>query len=369
MRAIAGFALAVGALAFFAACAALAGVVLMWTANGNSSSSVPGSAGAATATATRTALRVQTRPPGSAPSAARPQSTPVPVPTATASTANPPANSALVTPAPGASERPTATPLPTAPPTSRSELYIDSFDSTIMGDRMPYMMYLPPGYSDEDDKRYPVLYLLHGWGGDLGEWAELGGQDAADELIRSGAIPPMIIAAPEGDKAYWFNHFGGPRWGDYAAIEFVDYVDANFRTLARRENRGIAGLSMGGQGALALALNHSDRFALVGLRSPSWRRPGDPDTPDFFGDEAYFRQFDPREILRAARPANPLRTYVINGDVDQWNYRTDEILDQLRGWGMPVERHVFPGDHDLDFFKSHMLEDMRFFGAWIGTDP
>ncbi len=294
MRPLAGWALAVAAFIFFASCGTLALMVLLLPEAREGGASLPVEARAPASTAvptlapTATVLPTQTPAPTETTTSTPTQTnmrTPSALPTVPAVAAA--ATLEASSPLPSAAVRPltvtpTTVPLPTrsVPPTAtrtplpsgESQLYIASYQSAIMGETMPFMIYLPPGYASSG-QRYPVLYLLHGWGGDHGEWSWFGTQNTADTLIRAGAISPIIIVTPEGDKAYWFNHFGGPRWGDYAALEFVDYIDRNFRTLARRESRAIGGLSMGGQGALSLGIRHADRFALVGLRSPSWRRP------------------------------------------------------------------------------------------------
>ena len=126
---------------------------------------------------------------------------------------------------------------------------------------------------------------------------------------------------------------------------------------------------MGGQGALSLALLHSDRFSLVGMRSPSWRRAGDPDTPDFFGDVNYFAQFDAPPLLRGTTPIMPLLSYFIYGDNDPWGDRSREVQELLEARNMQYELHIYAGDHSADFFKTRIEEDLAFYGAHIATTP
>jgi enterochelin esterase-like enzyme len=320
------------------------------------------------ATRTPTLTRLPTRTPTTTPTLV-PTMTPSPTPLFSATpTATPLPGAPTATPSYSPTPRPAPTRTPTALPSGASDLYVDTYQSAIMGQEMPFMVYLPPGYA-ANQRRYPVLYLLHGWGGDHGEWSWYGTQDIADQMMRAGEIPPFIIVCPEGDKAYWFNHYNGPRWGDYMAVEFVDYVDKTFRTIAQRESRAIGGLSMGGQGALSLALLHSDRFSLVGLRSPSWRRAGDPDTPAFFGDTNYSAQFDASPLLRGSAPLMPLLTYFIYGDKDPWGDRSREVQGLLDARHLSYELHVYPGDHTSDFFKTRIDEDLRFYGVHIATTP
>ncbi len=80
---------------------------------------------------------------------------------------------------------------------------------------MPYYIYLPPDYGTAG-RRYPVLYMLHGGGGDRAEWVVYGLIDITDQQIRTGNIAPIIIVLPQGDQGWWTNHANnGPKWGDY----------------------------------------------------------------------------------------------------------------------------------------------------------
>jgi len=370
--------IALGALTV--ACAALCALATLLITSGNADQiveavfSTPTAARTATPTRTPTLTRLPTRTPTATPSPSRtptptrvPSRTPTPRVSSTP-TATPHPDAPTATPAATHTPAPLPTSTPTPLPSGDSDLYSDNYDSAIMGQNMPYMIYLPPGYNNSQ-RRYPVLYLLHGWGGDFGEWSWYGTQDIADQMMRAGEIPPFIIASPEGDKAYWFNHADGPRWGDYMAREFVDTIDQRFRTIPKRESRAIGGLSMGGQGSLSLALLHNDRFSLVGLRSPSWRRVGDPDTPTFFGDATYYHQIDAAALLKDHAPTQPLNVYFIYGDEDPWGGRSKEVQDQLKARQIPFEVHIYPGDHSADFFKTRIEEDLQFYGAHIGQTP
>lgn len=91
---------------------------------------------------------------------------------------------------------------------------------------MPYLVYLPPDYDSEQNERYPVLYMLHGFTADYTEWTRYGIFEAAEQLMISGEVKPFIIVLPEGDDSYWVDHAQGPRWGHYTAVELVQEIDA-----------------------------------------------------------------------------------------------------------------------------------------------
>jgi diacylglycerol O-acyltransferase / trehalose O-mycolyltransferase len=120
---------------------------------------------------------------------------------------------------------------------------------------------LPAGYARDPARRYPVLYLLHGADSDETSWTRFG----AAEATTAGA--PLIVVMPDGGRQGWYtNWYRGsrpvrPLWETYHVGELVPWVDAHFRTVASRRGRAIAGLSMGGYGALTYAARHPDVYA------------------------------------------------------------------------------------------------------------
>ncbi len=119
---------------------------------------------------------------------------------------------------------------------------------------------LPAGYGDDPHRRYPVLYLLHGADSDYHSWT----RDGDAEAITAKA--PMIVVMPDGGAMGWYTDwYQGdrpvqPRWETYHVGELIPWVDATYRTIAARRGRAIAGLSMGGYGALSYAARHPGTF-------------------------------------------------------------------------------------------------------------
>ena len=106
------------------------------------------------------------------------------------------------------------------------------FWSVTLEREMPYTIYLPAGY-DSSLQRYPVLYMLHGLGGDFREWVNIGMTDTATKLIASGSIPAMIIVMPEGGRGYWTDPAGsGPGYSTYVSNDLVGHIDDRYRTIA-----------------------------------------------------------------------------------------------------------------------------------------
>jgi enterochelin esterase-like enzyme len=252
---------------------------------------------------------------------------------------------------------------------SQSTVQERTFFSPTLGRDMPYTVYVPPGYFS-DGLRYPVLYMLHGMSGSNSEWQGYGLFGAADELMRTYQIPPMLIVLPQGDQSYWFDHADGTRWGTYTAVDLVREVDENWRTIPDRDHRAVGGLSMGAVGALQLGLNYPRVFGIVGAHSPAlrdWAESADWFPSDFYGgDQAYFARFDPAE-LAAAHPdaARTLRIWLDVGEEDEeWRPITTAFHTFLDGLGVPNELHVLPGDHNGDrYWGPHSAEYVRFYAG------
>ena len=126
-------------------------------------------------------------------------------------------------------------------------------------------VYLPPGYDQNGNSNYPVIYMLSDVNGTNEDWSGL--STSFTEAIKSGKAKPMIMVFPDGK-----NKFGGGwytnspvtgNWEDFIVTDLVNYIDKNFRTLPFAVSRGIAGKGMGGYGALKLATKHPDVFSAV----------------------------------------------------------------------------------------------------------
>jgi S-formylglutathione hydrolase len=139
------------------------------------------------------------------------------------------------------------------------------------------LIYLPPSYDRKPGRRYPVLYLLHGFTSDPVEWVDgsyagLNLQTAMDSLVAHDSTPEFIVVMPDAN-----NRLGGgfytdsPVTGSWAAFvvrDLVGYIDRHYRTMADRAHRALAGHSMGGFGALVLGFAHPERFGLLYGMSP-----------------------------------------------------------------------------------------------------
>jgi S-formylglutathione hydrolase FrmB len=140
------------------------------------------------------------------------------------------------------------------------------FSSPAVGRTMKYNILLPQGY-ESSTKRYPVLYLLHGLSQNYTAWGLQNGTP-----FYAGLYHDLIVVMPDGGNSWYVNWAvseGGQKnaWEDHILRDVVGHVDWNYRTIPRREGRAIAGLSMGGYGALTLGLRHPELFISIGSTS------------------------------------------------------------------------------------------------------
>jgi enterochelin esterase-like enzyme len=272
---------------------------------------------------------------------------------------------------------PTTTPTstPWSKPTGRSSCEDKRFRSASLNQDMSFYLYLPTGYADtQPRRRYPVLYLLAGLAGNYKEWPGYDLCDVMDDFIAQGVVQPMIVVMPSGNDnpagglgSYWFNHApppvgDGKRWGDYVWKDVVNYIDANYRTLATRESRAIGGLSAGGQAALMLGMTHPEIFRVVGAHSPSFRH-ADGVIPSF-GDEKYFNQFDPEWLVQNTTTWKQLIIWIDDGaQDDQWGTAILDYHNLLVKLGVPHEFNLFYGFHDPPYWATHLPDYLEWYSA------
>jgi S-formylglutathione hydrolase FrmB len=161
------------------------------------------------------------------------------------------------------------------------EITSESLEGNLLGDpaTRKLWVYLPPGYETSPDMRYPTLYMLHGYTGNYMYFKEakfhscrMG--EISDKLLADGLINEMIIVMPDAINAYGGSFYEKSEvMGDYRtyiAQELVTYIDQKFRTIADKKHRAIGGHSMGGYGALSLAMEYHDVFGAVVALGPAF---------------------------------------------------------------------------------------------------
>jgi S-formylglutathione hydrolase FrmB len=317
-----------------------------------------------------------------------------------------------------------ATPAAAAPASTfpRGTVRTDTVWGNAIGARKALRIYLPPSYQ-QGRTRYPLLVYLHGAGGNERNWVDNGALDRTmDSLVAAGA-PEAIIAMPDGDDS-WYTTWGElpvagaceadtsrrepaatfcvpwPRYDDYIERDVVDYMDRHYRTKADRAHRAIAGLSMGGYGAISIAVTHPQRFAAAashsGVLSPRLR-PGRaaPDTGRSARTMADLRQaalggtwpsmrlaFGPDTIAWRARDPLVLAErlaaqvqagtaqfpalYVDVGIDDPWLAQNRDFNAALAAAGIPRRYGEFTGAHTWTYWRVHAEDSLTFLLSVIG---
>lgn len=176
----------------------------------------------------------------------------------------------------------------------RGEVTVVEYDSRTLGTRRALRIFTPPGYSS--DRRYPVLYLLHGLGNTSTEWAERARTpQIVDNLLAEGKAEPMIIVFPSGDAtATVTNPRGGGRAQEGYGAPFeqdllndiIPFVESRYAVIGDREHRALAGMSMGGGQTLNIGLSHLDRFGWIAAVAPA---PNTRPAPELVPDPSALR--------------------------------------------------------------------------------
>jgi len=225
-----------------------------------------------------------------------------------------------------------------------STLYYDS--SAIPGGRRMHV-YTPPGY-ENGTARLPVLYLLHGGGDSDDSWGTVGRAEAIlDNLISAGKAAPMIIVMPAGHTSTEFRLTPGFRMGHDAFNDdlvkvVIPYIDARYRTLADRDHRAIAGLSMGGVQALNISLANAANFAYVGVFSSGWF----PNT---------IKEEEDTDVARYRSSGKQFRLFwVAAGKYDIALQNSHATVALLKQAGINVEEHESGGFHAWNNWRDYL---------------
>ncbi len=227
--------------------------------------------------------------------------------------------------------------------------------ATVLGlpdNQSAYFVYTPPGYDEKAKKPYPVLYLLHGWSDSDTGWIAVGRANFIfDNLLAQGKIKPMVVVMPlgYGDLSFVSNH---GVWDDPAAIdhntdlftkallsEVLPRVESEYRVSKDRNDRAIAGLSMGGLESLQIGLTHTGQFAWIG------------------GFSSAVKHLDYEKVLSSADPksANLRLLWIACGTEDSLIEPNRKLVDFLKTKDMPVTQIETPGLHTWMVWRDNLI--------------
>ncbi len=223
-------------------------------------------------------------------------------------------------------------------------------------------IYTPAGY-EQSKQKYPVLYLLHGMGGDEGAWLDLGRTaQILDNLIAQGKAKPMIVvmtngnmvqtAAPgESSLGFYKPSFRLPKTMDGAMEEsfgdVIQFVEKNYRTIAKKEGRAIAGLSMGGFHSLHISRFHANTFDYVGLFSPAINPRGENTTK-------VYQNID--QTLEIQKKNGYKLYWIAIGKTDFLYKEVEEYRAKLDKMGMTYKYNESEGGHTWTNWRDYLSE-------------
>ena len=253
---------------------------------------------------------------------------------------------------------------------SRSRVVNDTIFSKKLNAERTCSVYLPPSYGEVPGKKYPVLYLFHGMSQTNQDWVWRGHvQEVADRLIYSQEAREMIIVMPDagGDiyKEIWNGFFNMPGWlyEDFFFEEFLPYVENKYHVIGDKENRAVAGLSMGGGGATGYGLWHADKFAsvyamsaLMSIPEEGAARFDNPDSKLAILTRAVIERSCIKRVTNAdagtIQALKSVRWFVDCGDDDFLLDRNIEFFQAMRKAGIPCQFRVRDGGHDWEYWHS-----------------
>ena len=247
-------------------------------------------------------------------------------------------------------------------------------NSKLMNREMPYRVIFPANYETEKDKRYAVVYLIHGLFGHFNNWVD------KSKLVGYAADYNYIIVTPEGNNGWYSDSATVPndRYETYIANELITEIDSKFRTIADRNHRAIGGLSMGGYGALKFGLKYPEKFILAGsfsgavqiasyknkeelpkglLRNSVMATFGDVDTATKQSNDI-FKLVDE---MKADKVAKLPFLYLSCGTEDELGLLSGNRLfaDSLTKQKIPHEFRELPGKHNWTFWDDQANEFLR----------
>lgn len=241
-------------------------------------------------------------------------------------------------------------------------------DSKLMGREIPYRVGLPRSYKEQPaDKRFPVIYLLHGLTGSYANWFD------KTKLADYAARHDFIIVTPDGANGWYTDSVSAPndKYEGYIVKELIPEIDKTYRTVATREGRIMAGLSMGGYGSLKFGLKYPEMFSLIGsfsgaLGATGWteKTAGQiaKSMDAVFGPEPDNETRKANDIFRMVRETKPENAktlpfvYLSCGTEDFLIQNNRDFLGQLNEKKIPHEYREHPGAHDWIFWDDQVRE-------------
>ncbi|NLW72314.1 MAG: esterase family protein [Chloroflexi bacterium] len=226
--------------------------------------------------------------------------------------------------------------------TLSGSLHAEDMPSAILGETLHYQVYLPPCFDPFADRRYPVLYLLHGLYTDESQWNDIGLSKAADELIAE-IDTAFIVVMPR-----LINTDISRKFPIHQVIpeELIPHIDSTYPTLADRDHRAIGGISRGATLALRIGFNHRTLFRKIGMHS----------FPMLIDESNRFAKAI-GEIGKDERP----ELFLDVGDSDPEQYLARNFEHELAKLDIPHSWHLFSGSHDGAYWAENIAAYLKWY--------
>ena len=250
-----------------------------------------------------------------------------------------------------------------------------SFFSPALAREMPYKVVLPAGYSGSQE-RYPVLYLLHGWQGDETNFISL------THLVQDASAYKLIVVTPRAENSWYVNSATHPkdRYADYIFQDLIAEVDAHYRTIASPHERAIAGISMGGYGAMLLSLRHPGAFAFAASISGAFDGPSGIEsvmpqlkqsTDEAFGaaGSTTRRQNDVDTLIGTVDRTQQPYFFLECGASDPLLSSSRQVVGELSSHGFAYEYHELPGAHTWPFWDAALPTMLKVLSMQMHVEP
>src|SRR5215831_5507107 len=248
-----------------------------------------------------------------------------------------------------------------------------SVKSQYMPSPVAYCALLPPSYDSDPARKFPVLYYLHGLGGDQSFLVTTGGWNMIDDAWEQKRLAEFVIITPQADNSFYINDRSGrTRYDDFFVRDFVPQMEKRFRLLGTRSGRAIGGVSMGGYGALRFAFKYPQMFVAVVAHMPALleqlpRGSSEAGLTPYLGpafgrplDESYWKANTPFVFAHTAT-LHSLKIYFDCGDQDDFGFDAGtKALDKLlTARHVEHESHIYSGRHDWQFVARHLNESLK----------
>jgi S-formylglutathione hydrolase FrmB len=237
-----------------------------------------------------------------------------------------------------------------------------------------YCAMLPPSYDAKPGKKFPVLYFLHGLGGDQSFLASTGASSGIEEAWEEKRLGEFVIITPQAENSFYINSRDGHiLYDDFFVKEFVPQMERRFRLIGDRSARAIGGISMGGYGALRFAFKYPRMFTSVAVHMPALLEELPHGSSGvglgvFLGtafgsplNERFWKDNTPFVFARTAN-LQGLKIYFDCGDHDNYGFDagTRQLDRLLTARHVEHEMHIYPGGHDWQFVSEHLEASMEF---------